>query len=624
MKKITNYIKVGVFALIIMFFAGCDDMLNLNPTVDITDAAVWNKPSDFALGTNKFYEYLPKVMNAQNNDDTKKIYNTRDGLMHRDLDADLISNFVSNTVISRSAIGEDDAYNRQMYRSFFSRMRQINFLLERADAYTDKAAIAQYVGESYFFRAFSSYLHFRDFGPAVIVKTVLDVDSEELTAARASRIDFFNWMIEDLKTAENLLTANANLTTENKGRITKEAAQALMARLYLFEAAWQKYHFGNIAKNGENKSFFTLAAESAKLVIDGNQFALFRNASMGNDSYRWMFILESSAQCNPYKVLKSANKEYILCNRFDETIRQSGNNISHTAQSYYATKKMVEMYLDINGLPVSEQNYSDWDSFLNNRDPRLKNSVGYIGQQVWSYGSNGRVDWTGGNADKATQMFVTGDKKAFRNLKWVTERNMNVTEDGYDVPVIRLAEMYLTYAEAVYEDKGAITDEQLEYSLNKVRERVGMPDLTNAFVSANGLNMLTEIRRERAVEFYMEGLRLDDLRRWKQAEVEMSADIEGLPYLYKGVSTIFATKSKKFELKNADGVSYLNSRGTALVTYTYKKTSDAVKTYDDGSQYVLFEPSSNRQFKTHNYYRPIPYEEFDMNPNLEPNPGWEK
>jgi hypothetical protein len=255
-------------------------------------------------------------------------------------------------------------------------------------------------------------------------------------------------------------------------------------------------------------------------------------------------------------------------------------------------------------------------------DPRARYSIGYVGQQVWSYLSNGRVNWTGDKDDTHTQTFVIGDYKAFRNWKWVTERNMAATADGYDVPVIRLAEMYLTYAEAVFEVNNGITDNQLDYSLNKVRARVGMPRLTNALVASNGLNMLAEIRRERTVEFYLEGMRLDDLRRWKTAETEMSGNIEGFPYKYKGVPTIYTTASKTFELKDKDGNVYLNARGRAEITYTYRKTTNTEVPYPDGSSYVLFEASEYRTFKSHNYMRPIPYEEFDMNPNLEQNPDW--
>ena len=84
----------------------------------------------------------------------------------------------------------------------------------------------------------------------------------------------------------------------------------------------------------------------------------------------------------------------------------------------------------------------------------------------------------------------------------------------YDFKEFRYAEVLLILAEALYEKNGQITDDQLDITINDLRNRANMPHLTNAFVSANGLNMLEEIRRERTVELAFEGYRRDDLRRW--------------------------------------------------------------------------------------------------------------
>jgi hypothetical protein len=58
-----------------------------------------------------------------------------------------------------------------------------------------------------------------------------------------------------------------------------------------------------------------------------------------------------------------------------------------------------------------------------------------------------------------------------------------------------------------------------------------MPDLTNASVTSNGLNMLDEIRRERTIELAFEGFRRDDLRRWKIAEAVMPQAIRGVKFV---------------------------------------------------------------------------------------------
>ena len=117
-----------------------------------------------------------------------------------------------------------------------------------------------------------------------------------------------------------------------------------------------------------------------------------------------------------------------------------------------------------------------------------------------------------------------------------------------------------------------------------------MPKLSNAFVTANGLDMRAEIRRERTVELYNEGFRIDDLKRWKTAEVEMPKDLLGVQYS----GTEYETSS-------------LGGWNTAKKT----KNSDGV---------VVFE--SGRVWKDRNYLYPIPADQLKLNPNLGQNPGW--
>ena len=125
--------------------------------------------------------------------------------------------------------------------------------------------------------------------------------------------------------------------------------------------------------------------------------------------------------------------------------------------------------------------------------------------------------------------------------------------EGFDYPIIRYAEVLLNYAEAVYERDGKIEDKDLNISLNLVRTRVNpnMPGLTNKLVNDNGLSMREEIRRERTVELFHEGFRLDDLKRWKTAEVEMPQDILGV----KWAGTDFETKWSACPYpRNSEGV----------------------------------------------------------------------
>ena len=156
--------------------------------------------------------------------------------------------------------------------------------------------------------------------------------------------------------------------------------------------------------------------------------------------------------------------------------------------------------------------------------------------------------------------------------------------------IIRYAEVSLNYAEAVFERDNEISDADLAKSLNLVRKRVNpeMPDLTNGFVSSNGLDMRTEIRRERTVELFDECFRLDDLKRWKTAETEMPMNLTGVKWTGTEYETTWTSAASK--AKDAQGC-------------------------------ILME--SGRVWKERNYLYPLPVDQLQLNPNLGQNPGWE-
>ena len=98
------------------------------------------------------------------------------------------------------------------------------------------------------------------------------------------------------------------------------------------------------------------------------------------------------------------------------------------------------------------------------------------------------------------------------------------------IPLIRYAEVLLNYAEAKAE-LGTLTQEDINLSVKRLRDRVGMAHLTNEFVTSNHLDMRTELRRERSVELALEGLRYDDLIRWKEAEIRLPQDVLGARFI---------------------------------------------------------------------------------------------
>ncbi len=84
-----------------------------------------------------------------------------------------------------------------------------------------------------------------------------------------------------------------------------------------------------------------------------------------------------------------------------------------------------------------------------------------------------------------------------------------------NIPVVRLAEMYLTRAEANFENGTTVGAAPVE-DINRIRQRAGLPDLAGALTQQ-------EIRLERRRELAFEGFRLHDFKRWQ-------LDIDGLPF----------------------------------------------------------------------------------------------
>ncbi|MDP9043035.1 MAG: RagB/SusD family nutrient uptake outer membrane protein, partial [Bacteroidota bacterium] len=164
---------------------------------------------------------------------------------------------------------------------------------------------------------------------------------------------------------------------------------------------------------------------------------------------------------------------------------------------------------------------------------------------------------------------------------------------AYDFKEFRYGEVLLILAEALYEQNGMISDADLDRTINVLRSRVNMPALTNAQVTANGLNMLEEIRRERTVELAFEGYRRDDLRRWKTADTVLTQALRGVKF----VGTEYQTKYPNLVI------------GTDIQV--------------DNNGFIIAESSASRQFVPKHYLDPIPLQQVQLsNGTLVQNPGW--
>lgn len=580
MKKISKYIPLVLAGYLFSTTPyGCKSALDLQPKDAVQDTNFYRKPNDFKLAANTFYNYLRSFSNTNG-----------DGHAGSDLTADRGAIARGTNTIVSNDINYNDAYKW---------IRNINYLLAKANGYPNPAELKQYVAEAKFFRAYVYFDKlFTSYGGVVLVKDVLTTASPELTAARNTREETIDFIISDLEAAIPDLPLEGSIGDADKGRISKQAAQAFLGRVCLYEGTWQKYRNGDA---GRYNALLSKSIASSDAVISSAQFSLFKPAVLGDSALKYLFILENQ-KSNPAGVTKALNNEYILAVRYESNnlLKTIPNQISFGALGADMSRKMADMYLCSDGLPISKTttgfSRAKMTSEYEHRDNRMRYFMMIPGYLYWQNATNWHINWDWSPADVANARPKfdpwANDITAYSNQQWAAERKVPNSQEGYDYPVLRLAEVYLNYAEALYERNGMISDADLDRSLNLVRLRVNgsinMPKLSNSFAALHGLDMKEEIRRERAVELQGEGQRMDDLKRWHIAHIELTKPLLGVRW----AGTEFAARYPKAPALTADGD-------------------------------VLADPVSERKFTEKNYLIPIPGNQIQLNPQLKQNPGWE-
>lgn len=569
--KTHKYFMFGCCLLLLSTTVSCELGLDLYSKDVISEPVYFTTKEDFKSYANSFYYGLPSF----NSDDDMSDITKPSGF-----------NNVSN---SSYIAGPSDG----TWDGAYSAIRYINYGLERCATAPEelKESIKVYEAEMKFFRAYQYFNLLKRFGGVPLIEKTLNLDDELLYGPRDTRETIASFIKKNLDEAIPELPLESEISGDDKGRISRGAAQGLKARFSLFEGTWRKYHG---LQGGE--AFLDDAISASKSVIESEQYQLWdHKAELGDLAYKFFYTL-SKTKANPAGLTKTDNKETILAQRYDEDLRESPRN-EHSG-SLCPTRKLADMYLDKNGLPITHANsvfkgYQTLTSEYEDRDPRMDIFFLKPGERFWLFSQPMyNADWN--NLDDPNRGIVYNvefgfwTQTGYRNVKFEAEITFPL---GNDWSIIRLTEVMLIYAEALMEKNGQITDTELNLSINKLRDRVGMPHLTNSFVTTNGLSMLEEIRRERTIELSMEGFRFDDLRRWKTAEIELNQPLRGIKY-----------KGTQYE---TDG--RWNNIGYEV----------------DAEGFIILEKASDRKFNPAKHYLfPLPTRQILLNPALEQNPEW--
>lgn len=627
-----------------------DYFLDLKPLDTQTEANYYKTAKQFeaaANGTYSFYGYK-KISEKVNGKDC-----AHDFGWVWDSNTDLLAG-VSNTANGTLAASENDGY----WGLCYAKIRKCNILLEKAEQYTGSESIEPYVATAKFFRAYQYYWMLMRFGGVPIVTRPLSSTSGELYMPRNSRYEVVGQIIADLRDAIAGLPDEA----AHDGHVTKQGAQGFLARVLLFEATWEKYVGETTDGDGIREGAGTLkpagypsvnemlseAAALSEKVIDSGFYELWdaKGTPYESIAYNFLFNLEDE-NTNPMGYPKSRNREFILMDCYDRSSNRSGSNITHTFGGDNnglgaVTLNWINMVPCVSdGLPYFySEDYRGFDKMTDiyeNRDYRFTSTVKKPGCKYFMMGTLGGnkdryakadyvtcFDFPAGVVDyypSVTSAGVTG----FQNRKMISECSL-AQKDGdesYDYPILRLAEMYLIFAEAKCElGNGQISDQDLDKSINVLHKRGGSAPISNAsVVKANqnylkntgkdgNLTILELIRNERAVELRNEYARQTDLLRWAIAEETINANRLGVV------------------IKNPDGTDteivnfHYYSGDTPQPTYTSASNIYGEEILPDGSAALIVNAKSQFNMKRHNYLYPLPISQLQLNENLLQNPGY--
>ncbi|WP_044237172.1 RagB/SusD family nutrient uptake outer membrane protein [Flexithrix dorotheae] len=623
-----RYIKICSLTILLFGFmlSSCEDYLDQLPESTVSEAVYFQTPDQFETAANYFYTRLAFLDGDEQTDLSNNIGDNENYAW-------------GNTIIPTT----DD-----IWKNNYAQLRAVNQLIEKAEEYPgEQSEIAVSVATAHFFRAWHHYNLLKRFGGVPVITNSLDVNSDEVYQARNSRYEVVDQMIKDLDMAIEGLPSQNTMGAESQGKLTLEAAKSFKARILLYEATWEKYvgeatdgdgvttGAGSVKPAGYPSvtDMFAGAKQAALDVMNSGAYELWDHRhDIGDDHLYYLFNLEDGGS-NPGGLTKADNREYIFQTVYDFTLRRINENITH-AKPHTPSRKLMDMYLCADGLPVQFssvfQGYDMMTSEFENRDLRIK-LIREPLKQYWGWGSN----TDGGGAQYGVDFEDSGIEYDYRyvpNLtspgsprnngymgrKFTTEYMLRETrEESFNYPLIRYAEVLLIYAEATVElGNGTISDGDLDISINQIRERSGVAPLTNALIGPYGdLNMLGEIRRERAIELFGENFRFDDLKRWNIAPDELNKNV-CITYI---TGTEYETAENP---KNPGTLIYADGVWPYGLTQTEQSVSSyaGIATTKPGA--LIIDAAGNRNFSIKNYIDPIPLNEIELNPNLLQNPEW--
>lgn len=524
--------------------------------------------------------------------------------------------------------------------NLFKGIRDCNIFLENIRQVPDMDDYEKdiWASEAIFLKAYYHFWLLRMYGPIPIVDKNLPInaDQTEVQVERMTIDSCFNYVVNTLDSAMGNLPEMIQDQTTQMGRITKAIALAVKAQA-LVTAASPLFN-GNITyssfRNKAGQPFFNQADDPQKWVkaMNACKEAIDQAHINGHTLNKFMPSVGNNlpAELQVHMDIRTA----VTDNFNEEVIWGNSNSLATDIQSlsqprpnaanglnisFYGMASvplnMVNKFYTKNGVPITEdktldvatrgaatRTATDADKYrifpnyttaaINfDREPRFYADLGFDGSILFG---NGNQNVAALNHLEAKQGQYSGwqgtpnnyNITGYWSVKLLNYLNTMPSATTYIIspyawPTIRLADLYLLYAEAVNEVNGP-TEDALHY-INQVRARAGLPAVEESWTNfssnpskyTNKEGLREIIHRERTIELAFEGQRFWDLKRWKEAERELQEPIQA------------------WNIGQKDLLAYYQ-----IIT--------------------LF----NRTFQVKDYFWPIAENDLLINKNLVQNPGW--
>ena len=515
--------------------AGCD--LDVIPPANIAAESFWKDDKDAWYALNACYSGMDAV-------DIWDEMCTDNAHSHKPWEGNY-------ELVQQNGINASAGYGSY----YFGMVRTVNnFLVNVENCNMDATLRERMKAEARFFRAMSYLDLTTKFGKVPIVTTVMDYDAPNVPRDEVEQVRAF--ILQELQEISEILPESYDGSSMNEvGRITRYGALALRARAALY--------FGNYAE----------AEKSAAAVMNSGKYSLFKISSLndaqnkeaaemdaymdyeakgldrekfllGMFSYESLWFEENASPANPEFVV---TREYMADANNNDWCRYTyfipkSLSVKDGYCSYEPMQDLIDAYWDADGKTLRnditmeqrkanfEAMWKDFEEVRNdqaayfakvkstdlmqypymeefrNRDSRLYASMlfpfkgwhetakgeFYLMFDPTKINQDGNETWTG---------------YCFR--KMVALEPYDEYNSPADYPVIRYAEVLLTFAEAHLQNSG--WDAQVTGALNLLRDRCGMPDVPASLSKEEGINF---IRNERRIELDAEGHRFDDIRRY--------------------------------------------------------------------------------------------------------------